>query len=99
MSRSRILTALATAGAAAALAAPASGAAEPAVTGPVFIGEAKNELPFTRPVEQPDTIVLRQDQGFVWRDGALGALAGVGLAAAGAGSLALRRRSKLAMEA
>jgi hypothetical protein len=97
MSRSCILTALAIAGATAALAGPALGAGTPPSSGPVFIGEAKNELPFTRPVEQPQTILLHQDQGFVWRDGALGALAGVSLAAAGAGSLVLRRRSKLAI--
>jgi hypothetical protein len=94
MSRRRILTTLALLGTAAALAGPALADRTGPTDGPTFIGEAKNELPFTRPVEEPQTIVVRPAAGFAWRDGAIGAAAGLGLAAVMGGALAAARRSR-----
>lgn len=60
---------------------------------PEIRGEPKNELPFTRVVTQPATIVVRSDGGFSWTDGALGLVAGVGIALSGAAAVGLTRRS------
>ena len=63
----------------------------PETSSPVIQGEPKNELPFTRPVEQPATIVVRGSSGFSWTDGAIGLLAGLGIATVGAGATVLGR--------
>ena len=57
-------------------------------------GETKNQLPFTRPVSQPAaTVVIRAGGGFSWTDGAIGMVAGLGVALSGAAGLTLVRRS------
>jgi hypothetical protein len=57
---------------------------------PVVQGEPKNEQPFTRHVA---TIVVRSSDGFSWTDGAIGAIAGIGLALSGAGVLTVARKT------
>ena len=94
MSRAVILSTFVAAAVAAMLAAPAFGTGAPP-SEPRFVGEAKNELPFTRPVGDPPTIVVSARDGFAWRDGAIGALAGGGLGLA-AGAVAAARRSRRA---
>ncbi len=58
---------------------------------PVIQGEPKNELPFTRPVSEPATIVVRGSSGFSWTDGAIGLIAGLGVAIVGVGATTLAR--------
>ncbi len=58
---------------------------------PVIQGEPKNELPFTRTVAEPATIVVRGSTGFSWTDGAIGLIAGLGVAIAGVAATALAR--------
>ena len=60
---------------------------------PVIQGEPKNELPFTRPVAEPATVVVQTAAGFDWTDGALGLVAGVGIALALSAAFALTRKS------
>ena len=63
----------------------------PQASSPAIQGEPKNELPFTRPVEQPATIVVRGSSGFSWIDGAIGLIAGLGVAIVGVGATVLAR--------
>jgi hypothetical protein len=56
---------------------------------PVIQGEPKNEPPFTRPA----TVVVVSGGGFSWTDGAIGGVAGLGVAIAGTGALLVARRS------
>ena len=56
----------------------------------VAAGTPKHAPPATRPVNQPATIVVRGSTGFSWADGAIGLVAGLGIAIVGAGALALR---------
>ena len=62
---------------------------------PPIQGERKNELPFTRPVggARPATVVIQSDTGFSWTDAGIGLLAGLGLAATGAGVLSLAHKA------
>jgi hypothetical protein len=53
-------------------------------------GEPKNEWPFTRPVQEGATIVLRDENGFAWFDAALGAAAGLGVGLVMIGAVTLR---------
>ncbi len=64
-----------------------------ATTPPQIRGEAKNELPFTRPVSTPPTLIVKTRGGFNFTDGAIGALAGIGVALSAAAALALARKS------
>ena len=59
-----------------------------ALSEPFLQGEAKNRLPFTR---QTTIVVSAHDGGFDWADGGIGALAGIGIALAGAGAVLLVR--------
>ena len=58
-------------------------------TSPAISGEPKNEYPFTRPA----TVIVTSNDGFDWSSGAIGAAAGIGIALAGAGVLALTHKS------
>lgn len=53
---------------------------------PAVQGEPKNEPPFTRPT----TLVVQSGRGFDWTDAGVGLVAGIGIAAIGAGALSLR---------
>lgn len=56
---------------------------------PAVRGEPKNEAPFTRPTT---IVVAASSGGFNWADGAIGSVAGVGLALSAAGVLVATRR-------
>ena len=61
------------------------------VQGAVAADKPRNELPSTRPVGQPATIVVRGSSGFSWTDGAIGLVAGLGIAIVGVGVGGLAR--------
>jgi len=60
-----------------------------ALSEPFLQGEPKNSLPFTLPTT---IVVSAGDSGFDWADGGIGAMAGIGIALAGAGAVLLARR-------
>lgn len=65
------------------------GVARSTVPAPMSQGEMKNEAPFVRPA----TIVAAgSGGGFSWTDAAIGGVAGIGVALAGAGALAVARK-------
>jgi hypothetical protein len=60
---------------------------------PVQSGDAKNQLPFTRPEATPTPVLVIDGGGFSWLDGALGVTAGIGITLAGGAALVLSRKS------
>ena len=60
----------------------------------VVAGEPKNETPFTQPVPDVKTVIVREGDGFDWTAAALGAAAGIGGALAAAGGITLARNSQ-----
>ena len=60
-----------------------------ALSEPLLQGESKNSLPFTGPTT---IVVSAGHSGFDWADGGIGAMAGIGIALAGAGAVVLARR-------
>lgn len=72
---------------------PASAQTPGAIVGGPATGDAKNEQPFTRTVTES----VASGGAFSWTDAAIGVIAGLGIATAGAGAMTLHRGSRRRM--